>query len=140
MKRIYLFAGMIALIVSLTTCEGGGSGSAATIIGSWESAGFSIVGPPALSVTNYIVTLNANGTFVGSYQTSAPNTQSGTFSPTAPAPLSVITCTTLADSGPDVPPLPFTMYMKYDNLTSTSADFYFDMGAGYEGPFTLNKM
>jgi hypothetical protein len=139
-KRIYLLTGLLALIVSLTSCESGGTGSAATIIGSWTSAGFSIVGPPALSVTNYIVTLNADGTFVGSYQTSAPNTQSGTFSPAAPAPLAVITCTTLVDSGPSVPPPPFTMYMKYNNLTSTSADFYFDMGAGYEGPFTLNRM
>jgi hypothetical protein len=137
MKKIILLSVLAALIMLQTSCKGSESPSIPpSIFDTWSIASLTVDGH---TITNVVMTLNSNGTFSETFDVG--NSVSGTVTP-ATCPLqTVITVTVTAGSGPGIPPLPFTAWVKFDNLTSTSVDLYGDnAGDGFEGPFQLTRM
>jgi hypothetical protein len=143
MKKTILLSAMVALIVFQTSCKTSENTSESPSIFTntshpyWTNPGLTA---DLLTATNFVMTLDSNGTFTLTYQAGGNNTQSGTFSPTTLPPQTVITFTVVADSGPNVPPLPGSWLLKYDNLTETTVDIYLDLAMdGFQGPFQFTK-
>lgn len=137
MKKIVLLLALAALVMLQTSCKGSESTSIPpSMFDTWSIASLTVDGH---TTTNVVITLNSNGTISETFD--AGNSVSGTFTPATCPPQTVITITLDAGSGPGIPPLPFTAWVKFDNLTSTSVDLYADnAGDGFEGPFQLTRL
>jgi hypothetical protein len=140
MKKGTMFFALLISIMAITGCKEEVASvleEVASVFGVWTTPS---VTADFLVATNAVITLNNDGTFSLAYQTTAANTQAGTFSPTTLPANTDITFTVVSSSGPDAPP-PATAYLiKYSSLTVSTFDLYMDLQAdGYQGPFSMTK-
>jgi hypothetical protein len=104
-----------------------------TFVGTWKANSLTADG---LVMTNCIITLNSNASFLLTYDASGANTQSGSFAPTDLPANTSITFSVTASSGLAAPPPPATWFLRQTNLTATTMDIEIDLSPpdGFDDP------
>jgi hypothetical protein len=137
MKKALLCLSLAVMFVYVG-CPGS-STTPPSIFHTWQIASLTIGGT---QFQNMSMTLNSDGTYSSSYTqlqgTWQAGSNSGTFTPSSAPANTEITLTVVSASGLN-PGIGNHIYIKYDNLTDTTVQFYINATGSYEGPSTWQR-